>query len=65
MSQFVPIILVSIVLDCGQISDAGRDVDRLRVALLDALQEVPQLLLGPDQRLLRLESVSGGTNSMF
>ena len=35
------------------------------MALLDALQEVPQLLLRPDQRLLRLEAVSGGTNSMF
>ena len=46
-------------LDCGQVPDAGRDVDRLRVALLDALQDVPQLLLGTDQRLLRLEAVPG------
>ena len=46
-------------LDCGQVPDAGRDVDRLRVALLHALQYVPQLLLRPDQRLLWLEAVPG------
>lgn len=43
--------------DSGQVADACRDVLRLEAVLFDALQNVPQLLLRPEQALLRLQSV--------